>query len=54
MNHDELKQLEDAKEDILRKIAEKISIDPNKGEIFRAAHTSHVSSSKHSSSTNNH
>jgi hypothetical protein len=54
MNSDELKKLEETKEDILRKIAEKINIDPNKGDIFRAAHSSHSSSSKHSSSTGPH
>ena len=43
--------LEKAKEEILRKIAEKVKSDCKKGEEFGASHSSHTSSSKHSSRT---
>jgi len=44
-------ELERAKDEILKKIAEKVKADPNRGEEFGASHTSHTSSSKHSSHT---
>ncbi len=46
-----VKELEKAKDEILKKIAKKVKADPNKGEEFGARHTSHTSSSKHSSTT---
>jgi hypothetical protein len=46
--------LEKAKEEILRKIAEKVKSDSKKGEEFGALHSSHTSSSKHSSTTSSH
>jgi len=50
----QLDDLEKAKEEILRKIAEKVKSDSKKGEEFGAAHTSHTSSSKHNSTTGSH
>ena len=47
----DLKKLEQAKEEILKKIAAKIKVDPAKGEEFGAYHSSHTSSSKHRSTT---
>jgi hypothetical protein len=46
-----IEELEKAKDEILRKISEKVKADPQHGEEFGAAHTSHTSSSKHSSTT---
>jgi len=43
--------LEKAKEEILRKIAEKVKNDSKKGEEFVASHVSHTSQSKHHSVT---
>ena len=51
MSKNKVKLLEKTKDEILKKIAEKVSADPNKGEEFGASHTSHSSSGKHSSST---
>tara|TARA_B100001964_G_scaffold183397_1_gene203008 strand:+ start:91 stop:249 length:159 start_codon:yes stop_codon:yes gene_type:complete len=51
MNANKIEELEKTKDEILKKIAEKVSADPNKGEEFGASHTSHSSSGKHSSST---
>ena len=44
-------ELEKAKDEILKKIAEKVNADPNKGEEFGASHSSHTSYAKHSSTT---
>mgnify|MGYP003961376207 CR=1 FL=1 len=46
-----IEELEKAKDEILKKISEKVKADPAGGEEFGALHTSHSSSSKHSSST---
>jgi hypothetical protein len=46
-----IEELEKAKDEILRKISEKVKADPQQGEEFGAAHTSHTSQSKHHSST---
>ena len=51
MSKNKVKLLEETKDEILKKIAEKVSADPNKGEEFGASHSSHSSSSKHSSTT---
>ena len=47
----DLKKIEKRKEEILKKIAEKVKADPNRGEVFGAGHSSHSSGSKHSSVT---
>jgi len=44
-------ELEKCKEEILRRIAEKIKSDPASCEEFGASHSSHTSGSKHSSVT---
>ena len=44
-------ELENAKDEILKRIAEKVKADHAKGEEFGATHSSHSSSSKHSSNT---
>jgi hypothetical protein len=46
-----LTDLEQAKDEILRKISEKIKNSGQTGEEFGASHVSHTSSSKHSSIT---
>ncbi len=51
MSENKVKLLEETKDEILKKIAEKVKADPNKSEEFGASHTSHTSSSKHSSHT---
>jgi ribosomal protein S27AE len=43
--------LEKAKKEILKKIAEKVKADPRCGGEFAAAHSSHSSGSKHHSNT---
>jgi|GEM_PF-1422035 len=43
--------LEKCKEEILRRIADKIKADPKAAEEFGASHSSHTSGSKHSSVT---
>lgn len=50
-NNQKLSELEAAKERLLKKIVDKLGSDPEKGEVFGAAHTSHSSFSKHSSQT---
>lgn len=47
-------ELENAKDEILKKIAEKVKADQSMGEEFGASHSSHSSSSKHSSQTSGH
>ena len=44
-------ELENAKDEILKRIAEKVKADHANGEEFGASHSSHASFSKHSSST---
>ena len=51
MSENKVKLLEETKDEILKKIGEKVKADPKRGEEFGASHTSHSSSSKHSSST---
>ena len=51
MDKNKVKLLEETKDEILKKIGEKVKADPKRGEEFGASHTSHSSSSKHSSST---
>ena len=51
MSKNKVKLLEETKDEILKKIGEKVKADPNKGEEYGASHHSHTSSSKHSSST---
>ncbi len=51
MSKNKVKLLEETKDEILKKIGEKVKADPNKGEEFGASHSSHSSSSKHSSTT---
>ncbi len=51
MSENKVKLLEETKDEILKKIGEKVKADPNKGEEFGASHSSHSSSSKHSSTT---
>ncbi len=51
MSENKVKLLEETKDEILKKIAEKVKADPNKGEEYGASHSSHTSSSKHNSQT---
>jgi hypothetical protein len=51
MDKNKVELLEETKDEILKKIGEKVKADPKRGEEFGASHTSHSSSSKHSSST---
>jgi hypothetical protein len=51
MSENKVKLLEETKDEILKKIGEKVKADPNKGEEFGASHASHSSYSKHSSQT---
>jgi len=51
MDKNKVKLLEETKDEILKKIGEKVKADPNKGEEFGASHASHSSSSKHRSTT---
>lgn len=44
-------ELENAKDEILKKIAEKVKADQSAGEEFGASHSSHSSHSKHTSTT---
>ncbi len=50
--HNPADDLEKAKDEILRKIAEKVKSDEASCDEFAASHQSHASSSKHSSNTN--
>jgi hypothetical protein len=53
VNLEAISELEKSKDEILRRIAEKVKANANTGmaKEFGAAHNSHSSSSKHSSST---
>ncbi len=51
MDKNKVELLEETKDEILKKIGEKVKADPNKGEEFGASHASHSSSSKHRSTT---
>ena len=51
MSENKVKLLEETKDEILKKIGEKVKADPNKGEEYGASHSSHTSSSKHNSTT---
>jgi len=51
MDKNKVELLEETKDEILKKIGEKVKADPNKGEEFGASHSSHSSSSKHRSQT---
>ena len=51
MSENKVKLLEETKDEILKKIGEKVKADPNKDNRFGASHSSHTSSSKHSSQT---
>jgi hypothetical protein len=51
LDSESMSELEKAKDEILKRIAEKVKANASRTEEFGAAHSSHSSSSKHSSST---